>query len=376
MPSTWLSAEELEAIRGMVRFAVTRGIAIPPDAVRAIAEYELALNGGTLTNKTTEDLVSATQSISRAISPATSEGIKFCTAQNRRSPAMRMARLYNNVAIIVFVLLVFAQGYWVLLNEHLKILHDTQEELNSYVIMIDALDAGARAQKGRETTDEELTQLLAPVYAQNAEKRRAAFEKPDNTTAASPNSATDKVFQRYLTHTRFNYLKNYQAIIVGQITGLVPQRAMFGAEHHAIDSGWWYLFNMTAEDVRTLQAAQTTIQFMSQYLLPILFGLLGASIYIVRRANTEIQNASLTERIRTDFRIRFFLGGVSGLAVSWFLPVAGTPGANVGMTALTNLSPLVLSFLAGYAIEIVFATIDRIIAGFRDNESSRSRHPI
>jgi hypothetical protein len=77
----------------------------------------------------------------------------------------------------------------------------------------------------------------------------------------------------------------------------------------------------------------------------------------------------LTERARIDFRIRFFLGGVAGLAISWFLAPSTdrAPGSNLaGLGAIGSLSPLVLSFVAGYAVEIFFSVIDRVISGFRD----------
>jgi hypothetical protein len=139
---------------------------------------------------------------------------------------------------------------------------------------------------------------------------------------------------------------------------------------------YFKLFNLDSSGLAGLATANYILELLSRFLLPVAYGLLGASVALVRRIYQEYSKDLLSEISAVDFRLRFFLGGVSGLAISWFIapnssgaaPYSGTAGA-----AIVNLSPLVLSFVAGYAVELLFTLVDRIVSAFTGNESKSSR---
>jgi hypothetical protein len=59
-----------------------------------------------------------------------------------------------------------------------------------------------------------------------------------------------------------------------------------------------------------------------------------------------------------------FLGGAAGLAAAWLAlpPSAGMSQVTDQLPTVASLTPLVLSFVAGYTVEILFSLIDRVIA--------------
>src|SRR5215469_1813807 len=116
--------------------------------------------------------------------------------------------------------------------------------------------------------------------------------------------------------------------------------------------------------------AEYVLQITSRFFLPVMYGFMGAAVFLIRKIYQEYNRESLSESSTVDFRLRFFLGGVAGLAIAWFLapsskPVAGALSTSSG--TLANLSPLVLSFVAGYAVELLFSLIDRVVSSFTDN---------
>ncbi|WFU31485.1 hypothetical protein QA635_33940 [Bradyrhizobium brasilense] len=96
--------------------------------------------------------------------------------------------------------------------------------------------------------------------------------------------------------------------------------------------------------------------FAGGFLLPLLYGMLGAIAFVLRRLSDE----SLSGEARTlkrRYSLRVPIGALSGLAAGWLLqPATGS------MTA--SLSPFALAFVAGYSADLVFAAMDRIVAAF------------
>ena len=92
------------------------------------------------------------------------------------------------------------------------------------------------------------------------------------------------------------------------------------------------------------------------YVLPLLYGLLGACTYVLRMLSRDVHAFSYTPDSHIRYKIRLVLGTLSGLAVTWFF--------DAGAESVASLSPLALAFLAGYSVEILFAAMDRFVTAF------------
>jgi hypothetical protein len=104
--------------------------------------------------------------------------------------------------------------------------------------------------------------------------------------------------------------------------------------------------------------------FLSGYLLPMLYGLLGACAFVLRKLSDEIDKLSYANDARVRYSLRLNIGLLSGLAVGWFIK----PG--VGETALVSLSPLALAFVAGYGSDLFFVALDKIVQAFAPTPGS------
>ncbi|WP_086933817.1 hypothetical protein [Agarilytica rhodophyticola] len=90
------------------------------------------------------------------------------------------------------------------------------------------------------------------------------------------------------------------------------------------------------------------------YFLPLLYGLLGAFIFILRTLMMEIKSMTYTMNSEIKFRLRLTLGALGGMIIGWFLKPDNTD-------ALASLSPMALAFLMGYNVDVLFSIMDRIV---------------
>jgi hypothetical protein len=111
-----------------------------------------------------------------------------------------------------------------------------------------------------------------------------------------------------------------------------------------------------------LSVVQSSIDKLSLYWLPVLYGLLGTLAYMLRSISGQVQRETLNETSLLEASVRIPLGMLAGLAVGLFDPKTVT-----GVEAIT---PLALAFVAGYSIELVFSAMDRIVGAFSTSPGS------
>lgn len=113
-----------------------------------------------------------------------------------------------------------------------------------------------------------------------------------------------------------------------------------------------------ALDETRLQIAQIILESLSKYLLPLLYGLLGACVYVLRTLSLEIKNLVYTVESDIRFQLRIYLGALAGLAIGWFVTEQSAPGV------LRSVTPIALAFVAGYSVELMFSAMDTVIQAF------------
>jgi hypothetical protein len=89
------------------------------------------------------------------------------------------------------------------------------------------------------------------------------------------------------------------------------------------------------------------------WFLPFLFGLLGSIIFAMRNINNVRTPAE--EPLRTCMRL--FLGGIAGVAIGWFV---ADPSGLKGTGTIST--PFILAFITGYAVDVLFSTLDGLKA--------------
>lgn len=100
----------------------------------------------------------------------------------------------------------------------------------------------------------------------------------------------------------------------------------------------------------------TFLDFVATYLLPALYGLLGACAFVLRQLSEDVSTMRFADDSRVRYTLRLNIGLIAGLAVGWFIDPMGS--------GVANLSPLALAFVAGYGSDLLFAVMDRIVEAF------------
>jgi len=98
-----------------------------------------------------------------------------------------------------------------------------------------------------------------------------------------------------------------------------------------------------------------------QYFLPMLFGLLGACVHILRQLSLQIESLTFSVLNTIKFQLRLYLGTIAGLTFSWLFPV-------MDINSVFVASPLAVAFIVGYSIEVLFLALDRVIKKLNTNE--------
>lgn len=101
-------------------------------------------------------------------------------------------------------------------------------------------------------------------------------------------------------------------------------------------------------------AAEFAIELIQSFILPLLYGLLGAFIYVLRMLLRDIKELTYTPDSDTRYRLRLTLGSLGGMIIGWFMQPQD-------FDSLSVLSPMALAFLMGYNVDVFFSVMDRFI---------------
>lgn len=113
------------------------------------------------------------------------------------------------------------------------------------------------------------------------------------------------------------------------------------------------------EDARSVAGVLAT---MSNYLLPILFGVVGTITALVRDIQAKITDSLLSPRDKTLALIRLPLGMVAGVMVGLFFNPTRIAEQTRESIGLFTISASGIAFLAGYGAEAFFAALDGLVA--------------
>ncbi|TWB54379.1 hypothetical protein [Nitrospirillum viridazoti] len=115
--------------------------------------------------------------------------------------------------------------------------------------------------------------------------------------------------------------------------------------------------------LHTVELAWSAGTALTLYVLPALFGLLGACAYIARVLTEAVVNASFMPQLGFRMVLRRALGLTLGLATGLFYK---SVVATIEPTASAQISLLGAAFLAGYSVEAVFAMFDAAVDKLRE----------
>lgn len=315
----------------LLAHASSHGISIDPDLVKNVVAAKQLLSAN-LEDPSTFDAQStfwnARNQLSKAVHPVTSASLKASAqtgplhlyrslagffsrkAQTTQavSPAERSALWFRFLATLALFLLLAVQVYWVVGS---RVIQETAQILEQVKTNTDAL--------AKLSADD--------PQAQELEAQKMSFD--------------EAITIRYGILERWNAAWKFPFQILGIMNKTAPVE----------NPGYNDL-----ERIRLISGFAS--QSIELYLLPLLYGWLGACLYVLRMLAQDIKTLSYTPEQNMIYRLRLYMGTLAGLIVVWFLPVAQTD------PDVKSLSIFAVALLAGYSVDLLFALMDRIIAAF------------
>lgn len=110
--------------------------------------------------------------------------------------------------------------------------------------------------------------------------------------------------------------------------------------------------------------AGQVIDVMQKWVLPLLYGALGAAVFVIRTLSVQARDRLFRTEALVSLVLRVFLGMISGLAIGWFWNQSPAGATTPGALTTSTLSPFALAFVAGYGVELFFALLDKIVSTF------------
>ena len=111
--------------------------------------------------------------------------------------------------------------------------------------------------------------------------------------------------------------------------------------------------------ISIIQEAQNFTQIIQLYILPLLYGLIGGFVFVLRSITSDVKSMLFSKFSTIKYSLRLHLGALAGLIVG----LLWGDIAKQQITFLESLSTSGFAFIAGYGIEYLFDGLDKLVAG-------------
>jgi len=361
----------------MLSYAAHRGITLK-DGIAEKLVTAITADPRQLTHKQELDFWLAHPALSKAILPVDSESLKAAAANGECSAADRAARRYRWHTIVTLVLLLFFQIYWLIgatVVEDIGKIENRMAQLQpAYVKAFFDHEVAMAAMKEaqfKKAGDAQLKELATELAER--EQQRLVTWAPINVEQVKVQADFDVLTAWNSPNPLQWWVKTFRGGPPSSSVVESKKKPALNADGQPSKDAppappppepQYYLWNFTGETVKQIQTAKIALMTLATYILPILYGALGASAFIVRALADRIRAITYTAESNVGYELRFYLGAVAGLSIAWF-----TSGDRVADTAdtvgtLESLSPLALAFLAGFSVELLFSLLERVVAAF------------
>ena len=110
------------------------------------------------------------------------------------------------------------------------------------------------------------------------------------------------------------------------------------------------------DKIGIVQESQNFTQIIQLYILPLLYGLIGGFVFVLRGLAFDIKNQVFSGYSNIKYSLRIHLGALAGLIVG----LLWGDIERSSITFLESLSTAAIAFISGYAVEYVFNGLDNL----------------
>ncbi len=348
-----------QAIQGaqlLLAFAAQRGIEIDPEIVNKVVRCAGLRRSGEVDAGAEAELWIAYRVLAAKVAPATVDSLRATYDPHPHFTSTLWLKLsgaqvtlarwtalrYRSLAVCTLLLLVAIQVFWLI-----------GWSLTSDILVL----------------EKEVQQLF--------DERQGLEQAPGAATPAKPIATPEIERIKAKIKTRRGWLG-------GVYESLEDWNRLWGSVAFFVEkpfeTGAFKKLSTRGQYRTELRSARLVLQAMAVYVLPLLYGLLGACAYVLRELAREVREMTFTPASALGYGLRTSLGLLAGIAVGLLIapeaginagiaevfsnPAPAPTAAEAGGLSLKSLSPLALAFVAGYSVELVFTAMDRIINAF------------
>jgi len=138
--------------------------------------------------------------------------------------------------------------------------------------------------------------------------------------------------------------------LLDTLTFGIPRKLTSGATALTPGTG-----TLIQQNVILSEAAKGFVKAVALYLLPLLYGISGANVYILRQLISKLDDWTLTPISNTKYRLRRSLGALLGATIGLLYDQGS------GALSSAGFSIAAVAFLGGYSAEFIFSLLDSLI---------------
>ena len=370
-----INTEQLRNAELLLAYASETGITLPRETIENIIRLKHASDRSQPAPDSVETetlFLQATEALAKAVSPVTVASLrasydkqddtsltghfrsKILRSPRRVSLATLSVRRFRFWALGTLILLLVMQTYWVVGSSVTDDVTATLKQVDTDKSQKELL------QREAKTIEERLKEYREKRSAPAADNAGGGQLEAELAKKQNEISIIDARLDNYELSTELNFeiLNNWNEYwrrplqFLGRIIGSSLKGNTENGEAAA---------DPYPRLLKSLKTAQFAIYSLQIYLLPILYGLLGAITYVLRTLAVQIRSLTYTPESDICLRLRMNLGALSGLAIVWFIKEGDS------QLPFASLSQFAIAFIAGYSVELLFAAMDRFISAFSGN---------
>jgi hypothetical protein len=363
----------------LVAYVARQGISIGKEILEGVTRTRELLTTNSLSASEETTFYNCYSQLAQKVLPVSVTSLKACLEKRKFSrlfwwpryetPAHRAVRLHRRRAVVTLIFLLVVQIYWLIghnLVKNLPILSEDPEEFKKAAVFYYRYEKaklvyGEDAKNKTRDINFNRPPLIRTEQSIDAPSTSTTVQTPAPAQQASQKQQEDRLTERdfHVMEIEINRLETSAWLL--RVWNIPIELLALGASYF-ID------FPDTANSTwRSTIPAKYILNILQAYILPMLYGWLGAVAYVLRNLIAETKNQTYQEETDFGSRLRTYLGLLSGLAIGWFVEPISESKTVIGL-----LSPLALAFLAGYSVELLFTAMDRILAAFTSDQPKKT----
>lgn len=359
--------------------AAERGIELDEDVTRTILETSDAFEKNLLTPAIASSFWHSYEILSHTLSPITIDSIRathdmrglrsgisgYLHGRTYVPFSRKSAFRYKLLSLLTLLSLIALQVFWAIGN---TLVVDIKDQSDRIIELEEQLfnDHGSIRTGSGSVLSQRQRQLAKNGSEQETESPSTLTDSEESSSSALDVKVLNRQIGEYISwrNAEIIELKNWN-----RFWG----RIMFFSEQTWEKPDYSQLSPESKLHVHYV-SAQYVLHAISAYFLPILYGLLGASFYVLRQLPKDIENLTFSMNSHIDYSLRITQGPLAGIMASFFFTEApnklysltshssAIATVKLGTSSLADFSPLAIAFLAGYSVELIFYVIDKIIS--------------